>query len=227
MEPLHLIAKYFICYSLFLLLTCISKLNDGHKLFDAKGPVRNPGILAGLHIAGILWLGIIPISILDHSFLQVVFGKKYPGWWQWLALFPLLTITITIAYAQAAKYSFVNTAGNPLTLLNTPFVQKYFILRILFLVVYEAWFRGYLLTDSITWLGIPLAITLNISLYVLLHIFSGLKEMIACIPFGLALCGLAIWFGAAWPAIILHIAAAMMYETTLVKRFSNPVKVSV
>lgn len=225
MQPLHLISKYLICYGLFFLLTYITKLNDGLKLIDEKGLVRNPGILIGLHIAGILWLGIIPINILNSSFQSIVFGNSFPGIWQWTVLFSLLLITTSFTFTQAKKFTIIHSTGNVSAAFRGSYLTKYFTFRILFLVFYEIWFRGYLLTDSIVSFGIPLAIALNTFLYTLLHIFGNRKEMIACIPFGAMMCCLCTWFGAAWPAIVIHCAIAMVYEINLVKKFTEPLKV--
>jgi membrane protease YdiL (CAAX protease family) len=73
-------------------------------------------------------------------------------------------------------------------------------------------FRGFLLFGSIAVMGIPLAVSLNVLLYVLLHLFNSKKEMLACIPFGLLLCWLSVLFNAAWPAMILHACFSLLYE---------------
>jgi membrane protease YdiL (CAAX protease family) len=114
----------------------------------------------------------------------------------------------------------VNQSGG--SSFSAGFITNYFFVRILFLCAYETWFRGYLLTDCINNLGIPFAIILNIILYSLLHYVNGKQEMRACVPFGLLLCGLCIWIGAAWPAILVHIALAVSYEAHLVKKINNP-----
>ncbi|MBL7763134.1 MAG: CPBP family intramembrane metalloprotease [Chitinophagaceae bacterium] len=218
MSPFHIFSKYFICYGLFFLLTYITKLNDGLKLIDEKGIVRNPGILVGLHIAGILWLGIVASNILNYSFFSIVFGSRSPEPAQWIVLLVLLIIAITTSHAHANSFRFKNTndySGNTLTY---SFLRKYFIIRILFLIAYEAWFRGYLLADSIQHFGTIPAVLINVVLYAQLHIFSRKKELIASIPFGILLCGLSTWFDAAWPAIILHLTISLTYEITLVSK---------
>jgi membrane protease YdiL (CAAX protease family) len=96
--------------------------------------------------------------------------------------------------------------------LSSSFLIGYFIIRIVFLVVYELWFRGFLLFDSISWIGMPAAVALNVILYVLVHIFNSKKEILVCIPFGIVLCFFSIVFNAAWPAIILHIGFSVVYE---------------
>src|SRR5436190_1485315 len=86
--------------------------------------------------------------------------------------------------------------------LSSSYFVWYFIIRAAFLFVYELWFRGFLLFDSISWVGIPAAVAINVFLYVLVHMFNSKKEILACIPFGILVCLLSIFFNAAWPAII-------------------------
>ncbi|MBC7845079.1 MAG: CPBP family intramembrane metalloprotease [Flavobacterium sp.] len=62
------------------------------------------------------------------------------------------------------------------------------------------------------WFGIPLAVFMNVVLYVLVHIFNSKKELLACIPFGLMVCFFSIIFNSAWPAILLHIGFSSVYE---------------
>jgi len=100
MEPLQFIFKYAICYAVFFLLSFISKLNGGHKLFDQKGAVSNTGALTGLQIAGILWLGVIPANIFDPSFSSIVLGNGFPGA---LKLFVLVLLTINAVVIAATQ----------------------------------------------------------------------------------------------------------------------------
>ncbi|MES1216208.1 MAG: CPBP family intramembrane glutamic endopeptidase [Bacteroidota bacterium] len=223
MQPLQLISKYAICYGIFFLLTYITKLNDGNKFFDQKGIVRNPGALAGLQIAGILWFGFIPANIFDESFISMVFGNHLPGLLKMSVLIMLVMNAIILSSTQSENefIRIVTQKANNI-FITRGFAYRYFIFRIVFLIAYEAWFRGYLLTDCVTAFGIPLAIFINVSLYTILHSFSGRKEIIGCIPFGILLCTLCTWFGAAWPAIIMHVALAFTYEYKLADKFLNP-----
>jgi membrane protease YdiL (CAAX protease family) len=90
----------------------------------------------------------------------------------------------------------------------------------LFIAGYESWFRGWVLMDCLSYFNPVVAI--NIALYSLLHIVNGRGEMLACLPFGLLLCLLSIWVGAAWPAIIIHTTFTLAYEAHRVKRNYQP-----
>ena len=115
----------------------------------------------------------------------------------------------------------VNVAGRYLSFPTIGHMRRYFLVRILFLVAYECWFRGYLLMDCATGMGVLPAIIINTVLYTLLHVFKSRNELLGCIPFGLLLSAICIWMGAAWPAIVLHMALALTYEYKLSSRFFN------
>jgi len=217
------ILSYFISYLLFFGLLWLSKEKRGNKLLDEIGPVTNPCMLIMLHIGGILLLGILPIYFLNHHSL-IVFGKSVAADTLPTELTGLFVILFIIIAPILAERKYSQVAGNaPVsTSFSILFITSYFLVRILFLFAYETWFRGYLLTDCINSFGIPVAIFLNVGLYTLLHIINGKDEMLACIPFGLLLCSLCIWLGAAWPAIVLHIAFTVPYETHLVRKINKP-----
>jgi len=224
METFQIIMKYLICYSGFFILSWLAKSNDGNKLFDNKGPVRNMGTLIGLQIGGILWLGLVPFFIFKRSLSDVVFGTTTPQLWLLILFIFLVAVVVVVSIRQSKKdVAIMHDKGITSTLSNSS-ILRYDLARFIFLVVYEIFFRGFLLTDSINEVGIPLAITINIALYTLIHIFSGKKEIIGCIPFGLALCGVSILFNAVWPAIVLHLALSFTYEINSLNRINKTVK---
>ena len=225
METTHLIMKYLICYSGFFILSWLAKSNDGNKLLDNKGPVRNTGTLIGLQIGGILWLGIVPFFILKHSLTTIIFGDSAQQLWPQIIFITLIAATVFIAITQSKKdLRGIQNREIATGVLSSSFIVKYVIVRFIFLCVYEIFFRGFLLTDSSNQLGIPLAIAINVSLYTLIHIFSGRKEIIGCIPFGLALCAVSILFKVAWPAIVLHLALSFTYEVSSLNSINKSLK---
>jgi hypothetical protein len=91
----------------------------------------------------------------------------------------------------------------------------YLIPRIFFLIAYECFFRGLVLALCIGAFGIFMALAINISLYVIIHVFNGKREIFSCVPFGLLLAGATISFQSVWPAILLHVVLAVVYESRL------------
>lgn len=98
------------------------------------------------------------------------------------------------------------------------FILAYFLVRIIFICVYENWFRGYLLNDCIFSFGVPVAVVINVCLYSLLHAVNGREEVLACFPFGVLLCSLCIFQNVIWPAIAIHLALTITYEIGFVRQ---------
>jgi membrane protease YdiL (CAAX protease family) len=158
---------------------------------------------------------------------EIVFGNNTPNILSLVIFLVLIVAVVFVAATQSKKaINELPNKGAAINILSTSFIARYVIARFIFLIVYEIFFRGYLLTDSIDQLGITLAIAINIVLYTLVHIFSGKKEIIGCIPFGLALCAVSILFKAVWPAIVLHLALSFTFEITSlsrIRKFLKPV----
>jgi membrane protease YdiL (CAAX protease family) len=222
-----LILKYAVCYCAFFFVLLLSKSNGGYRLFDEDGPARNAGALQGLQIAGIVWLGVIPIFTFDHSWPEIVFGKSIPGFFPAFIIALLLIAVILFARKQSESlFGKIISDQKPVKIFSQVFILRYVSLRFLFLCAYEIFLRGYLLPDSIHYIGITKAVVLNVALYTLLHAPGDKKETIACIPFGILLCVICIWLNAVWPAIVLHVSLSLNYETNLLKRFYKPINAS-
>jgi len=216
---------YIICYVMVFVLSWISKLNKNQLLFSAEGEITlKPGNLLGIHLIGILWLGLIPITQLNLSITAVLFGDKAPGILNLLTLALLLVFTAATALKLTNNISPRAEAADRFMRLSKSFFTRYFIIRAVYISVYELWFRGFLLFETINWLGVPGAVFLNVIFYAALHIYKSKKEMLACIPFGLLLCVLNISFNAAWPAIVLHVTFAIAYELNIYESFYLNIK---
>lgn len=226
MQTTNIIIHSF-CYAMFFVHSWISKLNNNQRLInDEGGFTSKPGNLIVSHIIGILWLGVVPLILLKHSMLKLLTGNEMPGGLFVFMFILIFTLIISIALKQSGAY--VKNQGSPEGLLNlsSSFFIGYFIIRALFLFVYELWFRGFLLFDCISWAGIPVAVSCIVFLHVLVHIFNSKKEMWACIPFGILVCFLNILFNAAWPAIILHIGFSLVYELNIYRFHFFTIKIA-
>ncbi|HVT84768.1 MAG TPA: CPBP family intramembrane glutamic endopeptidase [Chitinophagaceae bacterium] len=219
-----LILKYAMCYCAFFAMLLLSKPNGGYKLFDKNGPAQNTGALFGSQIAGIVWLGLVPVFTFDQSWIDIVFGIEIPDFFP-VVIIILLLIAVSLFARIQSENRFGEIVSNQKTvkIFSRDFILRYILLRLLFLCAYEIFLRGYLLTDSIHYLGITKAVLLNIALYTLLHLPADKKEIIACIPFGALLCLVCIWFQVVWPAILLHVSLSLVYEINLLKKFHRSI----
>ncbi len=214
--------KYALCYSMMFILTGISKQNKSNRLFDTKGiPAANARKLIGLHVAGIIWLGLVPVTLFKQSFKAILSGSGSPNF-SWLLLFVFLLAIIIRTGFRAGRQIHINHENTNAS--SNKFLNYYFPVRILFLCTYELFFRGLLLFDCIKWFGILSAVILTTGLTVLIHVFTNKKEMWACIPFGILVCTCCIAIQAVWPAIVLHLALSMSYEIPPVNQFLTQLK---
>ena len=207
---------YACCFSMFFIIKWMSKTNRSNRLFDKNAALStNTGNLIGLHLAGILWLGLVPVILLKRSFNETITGEVLPTLSWFLSFISLIALVVISVLRVNRK---IHIPHKNIHILSGKFIGQYFFVRILFLVAYELFFRGMLLFDCIKWFGIFQAITLTTLLTVLLHAFSNKKEMWACIPYGIISCCCCISIQAVWPAIILHLALSITYETSLLNR---------
>lgn len=212
---------YFFTYVLFFFISWKSRHAGSLRLFNDAGEISPiPEKVINAHLAGICTLGVIPLLLLKNTKLQMLTGYSMPNPYYLLLYLQLLTLVVSIAFKQskitiAKKDDFTgNLKGHTSTVYT-----HYFIIRGLFLFVYELWFRGYFLFNSIDWMGMPAAILLNVFLYAAVHIFNSKKELLASIPFGILLCLLSILFNTAWPAAIFHIAFSLVYEINIYRSY--------
>jgi membrane protease YdiL (CAAX protease family) len=98
-------------------------------------------------------------------------------------------------------------------------VYQYIFLRITFIFIYEWFMRGLLLTTLVQRFGMVAGVIINLVIYTLLHSHKSKKEMMGCIPFGLLVCVLTIWWDSVWPAIILHLQLCLTYELPHLKKY--------
>jgi membrane protease YdiL (CAAX protease family) len=108
--------------------------------------------------------------------------------------------------------------------LSVPEIILYAFLRIIFIAIYEWFFRGLTLISFEEWLGATWAVVINILLYTLAHFHKNKREIIACIPFGLFACVLTLWCQSIWPAIVFHVQIAILNEWRPLSRLISPPK---
>ncbi len=129
----------------------------------------------------------------------------------------ILPITAFISL-KTAKKDLANSHSTPLgKYLNKAQANQVIAIRIVFLIVYECFFRGLLLFLAISMAGVYIAVSVNIMFYMLIHFFSNKKEILGTVPFGIILCVLSFLNESVWPAITVHLALALTYEILLLQ----------
>jgi membrane protease YdiL (CAAX protease family) len=94
------------------------------------------------------------------------------------------------------------------------FPPLFILIRTLFLIIYEFFFRGVMLFVMIGDLGVITAVIVNLVLYVLIHWFDK-RERYGSVIMGIILCGASIYYQSVWPAILIHLSLAVSHELFL------------
>lgn len=204
---------YLISYTFFFVFNRKNIKNGSQRLIDENGDFTSkPKQLLYGHFVGAIWLGFVPVITLQNSFLNALIDLQTIEIKNVLLYVLALIILLFLALRESKSAHEKKDNSESVFKLSALFFPTYFISRALFLFSYELWLRGALLFETASAIGKPLAITLNVFLYVLLHIFNSRKELLACIPFGITACLFCFLFNAVWPAIILHIGFSLAYE---------------
>lgn len=218
---------YVLSYVVFVALCWKSKKGGYLKLFDEFGNFTSrPMQLIVFHLSGVILLGVIPLLLLKNDLTK---GVEYPRLSNPIdiliyAAFFLLLMFIAFWQSRVVFGKMHNVNPNGVNLAVIPIVA-YLSVRLLFLAVYECWFRGLLLFSCVDWFGTTSAVIVNLILYVSAHAFSGKKEMLACLPFGLLVCFFSLTFNSCWPAVLLHVCFSFVYECSMLYNYRNNFKI--
>lgn len=221
MLPLNITGGYAICYSIYFAQLLVVQSSNSQQLVNAAGkPAAQPGKLLWLHAAGICWLGLVPLA-LSSPVHDTLTANGSPGFGLMGAFLAALLLAVYLGATDARKFMLAPTLKPAYT---TSFYKRYFLLRIPFLICYELFFRGHLLFVNTANIGLAGALLADVLLTVFLHLFSGKKWMLGCIPFSLASCIINVQAHAVWPSILLHLALSLSFEITVLHKFFNSLK---
>ena len=204
-----------VSYILFFLVSFIAWKKESISLTGKSRRIHSLTGISIKNIAGIIILGL-PL-ILSHINWSNLFAlPSFDSLEQILIFFSLVLIAGGTALQSGFKKSKAYRMHKKRAdLVPTSSIIGYLLIRICFLVIYECLFRGLLLSVCISVCGVYGAIVINLFLYSILHAFNGRSEMIVCIPFGLVLCGITIWYQSIIPAMALHLVLAATCEIYL------------
>ena len=210
---------YVICYGMYAAVVLVVQAQRSLQLFNTAGkPAAQPGMLLWLHIGGIFLLGLLPFAVAKPLINQLA-EQGDAGYFTWASVVAALLLAIFLGATDGRKFTLAVASSHPYT---KPFYRRYFLLRIPFLISYELFFRGLLLFANKENMGLSTALLVDILLTVLLHIFSGTKWMLGCIPFSVAACMLNLQTHSVWPSILLHLALSLSFEMSVIHKFSHP-----
>lgn len=211
------IIYYAVSFLLFLFFTWRLSKTGNHQLFSENNPANQPGLWLLLQASGIVLFGLVIWIRNSIDLFELVFGKGNIDFIQIPVILICIFLILAISYKENKKAVLNNATAFANSFYRSfQFVVVYFLVRSVFIIVYEIWFRGYLLVDLSQAWGVPISVSVNLLLYFLIHIFNDKKILFGTFVFGLILCLLAIWLKATWPAIVLHLVLTLSAEGTKV-----------
>ena len=203
-----LISTSFITY--FIVSMVYKKLGI-HNLQSALMVNNGLRLLNLKHGLGIILFGIVFYTILPEL-RYLIHIIEIPR------LFLLLLFFVTLfssAYLSRVSVKKQLSKIERASCYNLSNASVYFMIRFVFLMCYEFFFRGVLLFKFLEYNSLFLAIFYSTILYVLIHIFDPRKEIIGAIPFGIVLCLFAYYTNSLWYVFIIHMALSAVYEISL------------
>lgn len=165
-------------------------------------------------LSGVLLFGLIPLlSIFLSGDEYSEFGLKLPGvsTLLWTLLLALIILPVNFFIARSSQ----NLSMYPQIRKEVWSIQLLFISAIswcAYLVAYEFMLRGFLFSTTLPVMGLWPSILLNTVIYSLIHMHKGMREMVASVPMGIALCYLTYLTGNIWTSVFTHIIMALTNE---------------
>lgn len=131
-------------------------------------------------------------------------------------LFATGLMVLAIRIGARSAYRFMNFWDQRMPdRLHAMPVYSYLLSRILFIISYELYFRGFIFWYCLQFMNLASAIAINIVLYMIAHYKCSQQIILGCIPMGLFLCLANYSANSVLPAILIHLALTISYECTL------------
>lgn len=208
-------------YSLFFIAVSTGAKNGSGQLKDVLEGKGEAGILFCRFIAGIFFLGIGAAVLFEKRKL----GSEITDFnlnWDYIVW---IIIAAAIILGTTSAFKKLNLSRNSVHSFPLHLPLSFVLIRTLFLIVYEFFFRGVMLFIMIQDLGVVLAIIINLIFYMLVHWFDK-QERYGSLVMGIILCAITINYHSVWPAIIIHLSLALSNEITLLIKNKSLIKKS-
>jgi membrane protease YdiL (CAAX protease family) len=197
------------------------KKNSG-QLKDILSGKGEPGILFTRLISGIFLLGFGTVTLFEKRDVDL---EIFTLAWDNYNTSVWIIIAAAIIIGTFSAFKKIYPSNNSGHFLPSYLSLSFVLVRTLFLIVYESFFRGVMLFVMIEDLGLPAAVIVNLILYALLHWFDK-KERVGSVLMGIILCSVSIYSYSVWPAIIIHLSLALSHEITLLINNKSLIKKS-
>ncbi len=215
-----------IAFVLLIDLSSYATKKNSDKIIDTLYNGGKESLLLNKQFWGIAALSLpVIFFFISNPIAQKLLTLSFNGNWLYI-WFLAIPLTLFIS-GKATANQLKKLKGENTAITKPANVVAYFTGRIIFLFLYELFFRGVLLFSIIAIAGNVISTIINVALYTALHAYCTTKEIIATIPFGIGICLLCIASNSVWPAIILHIAIAITTECMIVFSIKKTYKLSI
>jgi len=198
-------------YSFFFRTVITGFRKNSGQLKDILSGKGKPDILFTKLLSGIFLLGFGTVTLFEKRNVDLeIFALTWNDYDT--SVWIIIAVAITIGTFSAFKK--IYPSNNSIHSLPSYLPLSFVLVRTLFLIVYESFFRGIMLFVMIEDFGLVPAVIVNLILYALLHWFDK-KERVGSVPMGIILCIVSIYYHSVWPSIIIHVSLALSHEITL------------
>lgn len=209
-------------YSLFFLVIVIGHKRGSGQLKDVlfgKGKLDTlmARLIAGIFILGIGGSVLFAKRNIDSRIIDLTLNDY--------DLLAWILITLALILGSLTAFKKITSTDNFNHSLPLSLPLSFLLIRTLFLIVYEFFFRCAVLFIMIEDIGVVAAVIANLVLYVAVHWFDK-KERYGSLLMGVALCCVTIYYNSIWPAIIIHLSLALSHEVTLLINNKSLIKKS-
>jgi membrane protease YdiL (CAAX protease family) len=207
-------------YFLFFIAVSTGAKSGSGKLKNVLAGKADAGVLFTQLVSGLIFLGIGSIVLfekrnIDTAIISFDFRFDHFVW--------ILTAT-AVQGGILSAFKNINP-NNSIHSLSAYLPLSFILVRTLFLIVYEIFFRGAMLFIMIEDMNIVLAIIFNLFFYMMVHWFHK-QERYGSLIMGIVLCSVTIYYHSVWPAILIHLSLALSYEISLLIKYKSLFKKS-
>ena len=203
-------------FGIYFLISLLYKTLRIHNLHQALPKLKGLGLLNLKHLVGVGVFGVVfYMACPDLRYLLVEI--EVPRLQVLIPFFMVVLLSVSISIKSAKSVQGDNFDFGQR---HHSAVVMFFIVRLLFLLSYEFFFRGVLFYEFLKFNGLYVSILYTTLFYVVIHIFDSKKEILGAIPFGIVLCLFTYYANSVWPAFIIHAALSLAYEISLINNLT-------
>lgn len=200
-----------ICFIAYFIISYQYKILNMRNLENALLSEKGLILINIKHLLGILVFGLVFYLLFsDYSYLLHL--PEFSGF-KIVLLFILTVVASVIVSFKSVKKHIVDNKNYSQYRINKAYL--YFVIRLVFLLCYEFFFRGVLFFTLLEWNGLGTAIFITTVLYMLIHVFDSKEEVFGALPFGIILCFFSYFTNSIWAAFLIHITLSGIYEVSI------------